>query len=278
MCAAPRSNRCGRANWSSVCSADEPVRFPSRLRSSDGHSCVTQPTGPWIRLASFAYCWSHIVLMALVAAWGLAGEEARGSEQTDREQAVPVAAPPVQSRAKGPQEIVKRQQEGVAALLAIAGEPKGRMLDEAQTVAVRALGELRAVAACDFLIKHIECIAPSPPWEDSEYPCAEALISIGLPAIDAILRNVGEELGRNRARLFAKVIRSVDGQELGAQRVEIVARDARGGRKQNLGELAERISMRSDQDELPPEVEAIIRRQVLEYIEKRQKAPDQEDD
>lgn len=99
--------------------------------------------------------------------------------------------------------------------------PKGRY---AAVTTVHIIGHFRAAHSAPLLAQHIDFTAEIlQPGEDptkAHYPCLAALVSIGNPALDPVIENVGFSDDPNVYRLSALVIAKVLGKKLGMDYVQ----------------------------------------------------------
>ena len=124
---------------------------------------------------------------------------------------------------------------------------------EQKREAILVLGQLKATEAVPVLVDNIELAVNGPfPVEGFEAtlgypgrPCIRALADIGIPSIERIIGNLGKEpLGDRRLRMYAAVIRLVDGDENAVLRVQVALKTAKGQRRESLARLLELVKER----------------------------------
>jgi len=131
----------------------------------------------------------------------------------------------------------------IAQLLAIAQKkisPEDRTPSSPQVLAIGLLGDYRAEEAVAFLIANIELFVAQTSDElvpGANYPCAAALVKIGLPSVKGILNRLDSVATEKELKLFATVIRLVDGDEVGLLRIEHATTKATEKSKDNLAAL-----------------------------------------
>ena len=108
-------------------------------------------------------------------------------------------------------------------------------------LAIGLLGEYRAEEAAAVLVREIEFAPPSISLDESplnRYPAARALIRIGEPSVQEIMAYVHPEVGEKAMKLYAQVIRQVEGAEEGRFRIShALEGNLTGGKKAALEQL-----------------------------------------
>jgi hypothetical protein len=97
--------------------------------------------------------------------------------------------------------------------------------DEARTLLIYALGELRAVRAAEVIVEHIDL---KPPRRDlalkiarwGPFPAVEALTKIGRPAVNEILAKLQRDVANDRLHLMVEVIFAAEGAKCGRILIE----------------------------------------------------------
>jgi hypothetical protein len=102
---------------------------------------------------------------------------------------------------------------------------------------------MRAPEAVDILIQEINFSPPmviEEPSPVSPYPCAEALVKIGDPAVRSLIERVKEKPSRDILTLHVHIIHTVeDSWEVGALKINKALKDSVGGRREYLQALLE---------------------------------------
>lgn len=155
-----------------------------------------------------------------------------------------LSAPAPALSAAGIHRLEAQRQKTVDSLLRVAQSPQDTPeADRRKLAAVRMLGRYRAYGACGFLVREIEY---SSPWMDNrlhvlrDYPAARALVDIGSPSYHAILSRLSGAVSDRELRLFAFVVKLIDGKEIGLARLELSLRTERlEQRARNLSRLIE---------------------------------------
>ena len=139
---------------------------------------------------------------------------------------------------------IKGEHEKLVAELIFVVESSDKKLavNSSAEFAVLLLGDLRAVDAVPVLIKNIEFRGPGKTGEPTPaagYPCVHALAKIGGPAVTSIIERLGKPATENELKLFATVVRMVDGKELALARIDLALKDNEKypPRKENLEKL-----------------------------------------
>jgi hypothetical protein len=131
----------------------------------------------------------------------------------------------------------------IASLLRIADvKTSSPGFQSARELAIQLLGEYRAVQAVPLLVKEIALCVPAIIDSDvsaAGYPCVQALVKIGIPSLEGILKRLDETAGETEFKLFATVFRLIDGEELAIIRAELALKKAEGQQKKNLEQLVE---------------------------------------
>ncbi|MCI0421584.1 MAG: hypothetical protein L0312_20555 [Acidobacteria bacterium] len=130
----------------------------------------------------------------------------------------------VERRTATAEKIAKDRREMIAQLLELAQQNAGsKELRGTKELAIDLLGEFRAVEAVEFLIRDVEFSPPSLRGELSRlgaYPSARALVNIGNQSGEEILAFVHPQVSDKAIKLYAQVIRQVDGAEVGRCRIQ----------------------------------------------------------
>lgn len=155
------------------------------------------------------------------------------------------------SRQRALQSLMNTRIQTIQLLKDIVGQQReGKRLDynSSQILAINSLGEMRAQEAVVMLCDKVQLRASGRVSEDipfGNYPSVGALVQIGNPSVQEILRrmrpltSITPEYASRDLRLFAYIIREVDGHEVGLFRLQLAARDAQGTHKINLLNLIE---------------------------------------
>jgi hypothetical protein len=108
-------------------------------------------------------------------------------------------------------------------------------------IAIHLLGELRYWEVVGMLVEEIDYCPPNSGSFISTifiFPCASALIKIGKPATEAILKKCEKEIKDKNLILYAWVISHVEGDELGKYRIELeLKKTTDPQKKKNLEQL-----------------------------------------
>ena len=153
-------------------------------------------------------------------------------------------------REKAAAELLRVQKDLVRTLLlelADRQDPRPGYRDRKELV-IELLGDLRAIEAVPYLIKHLTYRVPYKRLEINPiqaYPCARALIRIGTPAYPEIWSRLREPVNNElETRLVAYIVRQIAGHEIGLVRLEAARRDADnintvdgGTQRKNLDDL-----------------------------------------
>ncbi len=134
-------------------------------------------------------------------------------------------------------------------LVEMASEPETEKKHNwSKRAAIELLGELRDESACAVFVREID-LRPSP-FEEGPiggkatlYPCAKALVRIGVPAAAEILSAVkaGKDLSELKMALFANALARIYGApEIASCAVELESKKTAEG-KANLAKLLERL-------------------------------------
>ena len=115
-------------------------------------------------------------------------------------------------------------QELAAGLVRIVGKEREQYdSDDEKLLAVLLLGEMRAAEAVDVLLDNLTFRPPRLIEEaglGALYPCVEALIRIGQPSVEGILRRASRQYGDREIMLLSHIVRRVMGREDGLGRFE----------------------------------------------------------
>lgn len=123
------------------------------------------------------------------------------------------------------------------------GKPNRGLVEDVRIqAAFDLLGNYRAEKAVEFLANNVTLAVNNVQFDYVPlglYPSARALIQIGNPSVQEILRRMkplgeGAEYDQRDLHLFAYVIRQVDGDEVGLFRLQQAAKSAQGTHKLNL--------------------------------------------
>lgn len=107
-------------------------------------------------------------------------------------------------------------------------------------LAIYILGEYRAEQAVPLLVDNV---AFEVPWVGSErgllagYPCAEALVKIGLPSASQIARSLSIDLSETELKIFGIIYYEIFGYTTGLAKIEEFLRGASGRRKSNAEKM-----------------------------------------
>jgi hypothetical protein len=149
-------------------------------------------------------------------------------------------------------DIVKRQAAAekalndrrrlVSELLTLAQQaPNAKERRGTKELAIDLLGEYRSDEAVGPLVREIDFAPPGISLDESplnSYPAARALIRIGEPSVQEILAYIHPDVGEKAMKLYARVIRQVDGAEAGRFRIQkALAGNITGGKKAALEQL-----------------------------------------
>ncbi len=121
-----------------------------------------------------------------------------------------------------------------------AKKPRRSLNDDMRlNAAISLLGDYRAVEAVSFLVKNVDLEANTINLSlvaFANLPSVNSLIKIGNPSVDAILNYARQdsEISEHKLRLFAYVIRSIDGTDVGLYRLQLASKSATGTQKINL--------------------------------------------
>lgn len=190
-----------------------------------------------------------VVLTLVVCATGvayqtgpLADERIPKTSQSQDPDLEALANPNIPARKEAFKQMDARRGDVVRSLIEIARTKKpSYTFYDPRELAIRLLGKLRAAEAVDVLIADIRFSPPMIVDAISflqQYPCAEALVQIGDPAREALLRRVNQMPDQQDLKIYVLVLQLVERNwESGAFRIAIELRQATGGRKQYLEEL-----------------------------------------
>jgi len=124
-------------------------------------------------------------------------------------------------------EIADSRREIIRGLIAAIEIKEQYGLFDTTTVAIDALGELRAIEAVDILGDLITLQLPllnfEEPRESEKFRAAVALVSIGLPSIPKMIQNISWTPDEQKRKLSAWVIREVLGTRLAKIKLEAEA-------------------------------------------------------
>ncbi|NCO40083.1 MAG: hypothetical protein GW892_15385 [Armatimonadetes bacterium] len=192
-------------------------------------------------------CMGAVIGVALLSGWIVAlvfrGRSGRDGEMATRRPSLAgLRSTRMPDRDNAYMQLVRQRAGVVTALIGLAdstGCPEG--FSSTRELAVMLLGDIRATEATPVLIKHIAFRPQRVRFDPSplgEYPCAEALVKIGEPAVQELLRDYSETPRKGTLALHVLVTQMVEGdQEIGALRIRKALKDAVGGRKQYLEAL-----------------------------------------
>lgn len=112
----------------------------------------------------------------------------------------------------------------VSDLIAVVAEERERHeLHDRKEIAIQLLGELRAVGAVDLLLDNIDLKLPGYILEANPleiYPCTAALVQIGQPSVNALMRRLDRPQSERRRRLYRVVVEGVAGAGGGRLQLE----------------------------------------------------------
>ncbi len=145
-------------------------------------------------------------------------------------------------------ELLRQRKQQISQLLRIAQLPNVETrlthggLSSPQLLAIGLLGEFRSEEAVGILIERITFFVPCPSAETTPaacYPCARALVEIGLPSVKGILKRLDSPVTEQEMKLFATVVWLVDGDEIGLLRLENALKYATTKSQKNLETFVE---------------------------------------
>ena len=154
-----------------------------------------------------------------------------------------ISSPVRENRERAASRVLSDRSTTIKTLIQLAGakeeKPQWR---GPKDLAVELLGEYRATEAIDLLVKDVSYRVPAiSPADDSlvGYTCAKALIEIGSPSVQAIVRCLQQPAKEKELMLFAHVIRRIDGEDVGLFRLEAALKETPLGAKKNIESLIE---------------------------------------
>jgi len=170
-------------------------------------------------------------VLVMLATFALAQGQSRLKEPA---QFRDLESPDVATRVACLDTSVKERAGRVAALLRIAKLPyESKKTKSPKELAIALLGEYRAVEAVDFLVENVSfrpAVALADAFKELSpfdgYPSAQALVKIGTPCMEGIFRRMSKPCDKTEIRLFAYLVRTLDGHELGLYRLDAAAKRA----------------------------------------------------
>jgi len=160
------------------------------------------------------------VVAALVVGLALAAVD---STAQDDDLVMRLTSPEIQTRIDVPKSLAAQRKETIRKLMRLIQKEKRYQDFDTTTLAIQALGTLRAVEAADLLAGYIAVKSTMPVDELSigaYFPAAAALVQIGSPALPSILRVITEADDQRSQHLAGWSISEILGTELAASYLE----------------------------------------------------------
>ncbi len=143
-------------------------------------------------------------------------------------------SPKKNTRENAAKDYLERRKKDIDCLLVLAQvkENKDQTIEMpyrgTKELAIELLGKIKAVEAIPFFVKNVSYPVLYDRYEYNPiqgYPCSRALIAIGSSCYPEIRNHLKRPLEDIELKLFAYIIRSIDGHEIGQARLELFRRE-----------------------------------------------------